>query len=721
MSFFEFPHTRTYDSDLGWVISAVKALKEAMETFVAANSLTFADPLEHSILSEYNKNTIVLDPQGNAYISLQQVPKGITLDNADYWLMVFDYEAFLEKVNKNFTGRYYRNQNRATSPMIVGDWLTFEDVLCKVTDAIAIDDIIELGVNIEHFTLEDFIKAFMTSANQMIQQYKNDIDASELAYRQQLAHDIEVTTASLQAQLDQAISGATVDSEVINARVSIANITYDTLKDNLDTQFSELSELLPISVTYGKYVNYTTGVESAQASYDCTGYIRCDIFDVAVRTTVDNDLAGIAFYDANRTYLSGYNPYDDNGSLVTLTKPDRTVYVKVSFKDSYKKNFLVKYVRIQAGIRGNIPALNNVVTEVNTARSALNGITYSNLDARLDSDFGQLIDLMPSRLSGGYFVNKNTGNLSALATYGCTDYIRCDVFDIECRTKVDEDNSGIAFYDVNKRFISGYNPYSDNETFATLTRPDGAVYVRISCKTNYNNSFLVRYINIEKNTSDLATNPLYSFNALKVFDKITCCGDSLTYSLVYTGAGTSRQAKKTYPKMLGEYTGATVNTLAVSGYSASDWWAQFENSLTSDSNKLAIIYLGTNGGLTDTLATDAPSADPYNTWANTNTGCYAKIIAKAQDLGLKVLLVKVYATDGDLDITNDVIRQCASRFHCGIIENPYIGNAAMHYYPDLSGSNTVHYNDIGYAAFTSQLIKQVGIMRPTFLRYLIPS
>ena len=32
MSFFEFPHTRTYDSDLGWLIKTVKQLCEAVET-----------------------------------------------------------------------------------------------------------------------------------------------------------------------------------------------------------------------------------------------------------------------------------------------------------------------------------------------------------------------------------------------------------------------------------------------------------------------------------------------------------------------------------------------------------------------------------------------------------------------------------------------------------------------------------------------------------------
>ena len=32
MSFFEFPHTRTYDTDLGWLIKCCKTVQEAIDT-----------------------------------------------------------------------------------------------------------------------------------------------------------------------------------------------------------------------------------------------------------------------------------------------------------------------------------------------------------------------------------------------------------------------------------------------------------------------------------------------------------------------------------------------------------------------------------------------------------------------------------------------------------------------------------------------------------------
>ena len=243
--FDHFPYTNVHELNLDWILSIMKVLEAEWEAFTAGNSLQFADPMLHDISKTYAKNTIVLDGIGNAYVSLQAVPVGVGLQNGDYWLMVFDYEAFIEKVNKNFTARYYRGSYRATAAMAIGDWLTVDDVLYKATAAIAVDDVMKDGVNITHFTLEDFIKAFMQSANQRIQQYKNDIDASELLYRQQLAQDIANTTASLQSQLDIAISGATADSEVINARVGWDNTTYNTLREAIVGQILECIHSYP--------------------------------------------------------------------------------------------------------------------------------------------------------------------------------------------------------------------------------------------------------------------------------------------------------------------------------------------------------------------------------------------------------------------------------------------------------------------------------------------
>jgi hypothetical protein len=99
-----------------------------------------------------------------------------------------------------------------------------------------------------------------------------------------------------------------------------------------------------------------------------------------------------------------------------------------------------------------------------------------------------------------------------------------------------------------------------------------------------------------------------------------------------------------------------------------------------------------------------------------------KVLAKAQSLGYKVLLIKPWAGGGgDLDTTNDVIDQIGARFGCCVVGPFKTTESKYHYYPDLSGMNTLHYNDLGYAWFATALPHYVAKAENDQLKYIIPS
>ena len=67
MSFFEFPHTRTYDTDLGWLIKTVNSYDEVIEAlnnWISENEpkiteiLDFMQQLESGVIPEELKETI---------------------------------------------------------------------------------------------------------------------------------------------------------------------------------------------------------------------------------------------------------------------------------------------------------------------------------------------------------------------------------------------------------------------------------------------------------------------------------------------------------------------------------------------------------------------------------------------------------------------------------------------------------------------------------------
>ena len=93
MSYFEFPHTRDYEGDLGYIIKKLEELSARYNNFFEYNSIKFHDPLEWNIKETYPAFNIVYDVESEAlYIAKTAVPAGIDIDNTDYWLLVSSFK-----------------------------------------------------------------------------------------------------------------------------------------------------------------------------------------------------------------------------------------------------------------------------------------------------------------------------------------------------------------------------------------------------------------------------------------------------------------------------------------------------------------------------------------------------------------------------------------------------------------------------------------------------
>ncbi len=102
MSYFEFPHTRTYDSDLGWLI---KKVGEGISSIAALQSWASTHQAEYKALVNKVNGLIenltdvivpwdssiayrifsMVEYQGTNYIALQDVPVGVMITNTAYW------------------------------------------------------------------------------------------------------------------------------------------------------------------------------------------------------------------------------------------------------------------------------------------------------------------------------------------------------------------------------------------------------------------------------------------------------------------------------------------------------------------------------------------------------------------------------------------------------------------------------------------------------------
>ena len=155
--FDQFPYTNFHELNLMWILEALKEIQTTTEQFVAINALKYADPIQWNITSQYEKNTIVIDPQtGTAYISVQPVPIGVALTNPDYWTVVFDLGSFVTRAAQNFTQRWEEDTTlTATFNTAAGQWLVWGDTLYRANVNITAGDSYVVDSNITRITVEE--------------------------------------------------------------------------------------------------------------------------------------------------------------------------------------------------------------------------------------------------------------------------------------------------------------------------------------------------------------------------------------------------------------------------------------------------------------------------------------------------------------------------------------------------------------------------------------
>lgn len=577
-------------------------------------------------------------------------------------------------------------------PLVYDESLSYYELLCKVVEYLnntiaAVNentaDVAQMRVELNQF--ETFINNYFDNLNVQTE-INNKLDA--MAASGELTNLMKPYIDEMTEGFNERITQAQEDADLANSRISeIANLPEGSTSGD--------AELADIRVG-ADGVTYVSAGDAVRGQYNNLKWLlNSDLFPL------DNN----KMYHPNtviKTFQGAINP----SGLITTAQGDSYIYVAdVSGLSTIKVENSSLYAFYSALPDYGDSSIDNQRHSSSTYNYELNvpeGANYIALRAAAADKVAVTA----------------TGPLNVLSAKG---RFTGDLNDLENNSIVNI-NSGSLTIESNNVPYDGF--VGSVLTICGVYNQD-VIRTQIAIAGENNPRFFFRsFYTTWRNWKEAADkNDISSYMPLDVltaFSNITCCGDSLTYSQVYTGGSTSRQAYVTYPMALEKITGTPTSAIARAGYTTINWWNAFASQIEAKDNQLAIIYLGTNGGLTDTLSTDAPEGSDPSTWADTNTGCYAKMVQKFISVGAKVILVKVYAST-DVQTTNKVIKDIADRFHTGIVDNNMLTDAAYHYYPDLSGSNTPHYNDLGYNAFARYLSDNIANMDKTYLKYVIPA
>lgn len=255
MSYFEFPHTRSYEGDLGFILKKVIELSESYDKFFRYNTIHFADPIEWNITTQYAPFTIVFDTaNGASYISKQPVPTGITLDNSDFWsfvgpLIVDGYaRTQIEKI-LHFITNIYESGSTASAVRHAGDFAIIGGELYKITTTINVGETYTEGVNITKTTIENMIpelipvdsvlnsESYHAVANAPVTNKFNAVDDSIIGLHDEI-NDINASVDNIEDTVE-ALSGA----------LETETTTRETENSLTNQRIDEIIQLTPGSTT----------------------------------------------------------------------------------------------------------------------------------------------------------------------------------------------------------------------------------------------------------------------------------------------------------------------------------------------------------------------------------------------------------------------------------------------------------------------------------------
>lgn len=190
-----WPYTDFHNLNLDWILDTLKKQDAAIADFISLNSITYADPLQWDITRQYPKNQVVLDTNGDGYLSVQPVPVGVEIDNTDYWTKIGNFSELWSTVKLAITAADEGLKTTASADRASGDLVWLNNTLYVCTTAITRGT--EYGTNNTAKTTIDARLANLAQAVKTLQDNIADVNTA-------LGDKIDKSTAG---DLAQTVSG----------------------------------------------------------------------------------------------------------------------------------------------------------------------------------------------------------------------------------------------------------------------------------------------------------------------------------------------------------------------------------------------------------------------------------------------------------------------------------------------------------------------------------
>nr|DAS14030.1 MAG TPA: Pectate lyase [Bacteriophage sp.] len=236
------PYTNFHDLNLDWVIEVLNEFNTRLTNFVSLATIKYADPLQWDITSQYEANTVVVDSNGNAYLSVKPVPSGVSLDRVEFWTKIGNFDELWADVKKAITPNDEGHSPTATAARAVNDLVWVNGALVRVTKAMIAGDSYVPGSNcvssstneVVHYLVKAFtegLNAEQTARENADTQLQTAIKDNKTAIENE-----QTARENADTQLQTAIENEQTARENADTLLQTAIDNEQTARENADTQ-----------------------------------------------------------------------------------------------------------------------------------------------------------------------------------------------------------------------------------------------------------------------------------------------------------------------------------------------------------------------------------------------------------------------------------------------------------------------------------------------------
>lgn len=162
------PYTNFHDLNLDWIMEVLNEFNTKLTNFVSLATIKYANPIQWNITSQYEANTVVVDSNGNAYLSVKPVPSGVSLDRTEFWTKIGNFDELWANVKKAITPNDEGHSTTATAARAVNDLVWVDGALVRVTRAMLAGDAYVPGSNCVSSSTNEVLHYLLTTFNERL-------------------------------------------------------------------------------------------------------------------------------------------------------------------------------------------------------------------------------------------------------------------------------------------------------------------------------------------------------------------------------------------------------------------------------------------------------------------------------------------------------------------------------------------------------------------------